>query len=90
MSDSLKVRVVSPKETIFEAEALSVSSKNSTGKFDILPQHANFVTLIQNEPINIVKVDKTKVVLQFPQAICHVSADLVNIYTQIAGVTEED
>ncbi len=47
----LKVKILSPTQTIFEGEAVSLSSVNSSGKFDILPFHANFITLVQNQPL---------------------------------------
>ena len=55
--NALNVKILSPTQTIFEGEALSVSSVNSTGKFDILPYHANFITLIQKNPV-ILRVRK--------------------------------
>lgn len=60
-SNTLKVKILSPIQTIFDGEALSVSSTNSTGNFDILPFHANFITLVQKNPIILrVKSDKEK------------------------------
>lgn len=56
-TNALKVKILSPTQTIYEGEALSVSSTNSTGKFDILPYHANFITLIQKNPV-ILRVKK--------------------------------
>ena len=53
----LNVKIISPTQTIFQGEAYSVSSANSTGKFDILPYHANFITMIQKTPI-ILRVKK--------------------------------
>lgn len=49
--NSLTVKILSPTQTIFQGEVLSVSSVNSTGKFDILPYHANFITLVQKNPL---------------------------------------
>ncbi|HLC88193.1 MAG TPA: hypothetical protein VJG66_04030 [Patescibacteria group bacterium] len=49
--DTLNVKILSPTQTIFEGEAVSVSSVNTEGKFDILPYHANFITLVQKKPI---------------------------------------
>lgn len=51
VSTTLNVKILSPTQTIFEGEALSVSSVNSAGKFDILPYHANFITLVQKSPV---------------------------------------
>jgi hypothetical protein len=53
----LKVKILSPTQTIYDGEAVSVSSVNSMGKFDILPYHANFITLVQKNPV-ILRVKK--------------------------------
>jgi hypothetical protein len=49
--NTLNVKIISPTQTIFDGEAFSISSVNSLGKFDILPYHANFITLVQKAPI---------------------------------------
>lgn len=81
-SQTLYVRVLSPKEDIFAGNAGSVSSTNSKGPFDVLPQHANFITLVQN-PILIRKTNKEVLTFNFPLAIIHVKDNKVNIYTEI-------
>jgi len=81
----LKVRILSPQQLIFQGEALSVSSVNSEGKFDILPMHANFITMVKGAPIRIIPADKKApaVTYTFPLAIIYNFANLVNIYTGI-------
>jgi len=49
--NTLTVKIISPTQTLYDGEAYSVSSVNSLGKFDILPMHANFITLVQKQPI---------------------------------------
>lgn len=79
----LTVRIISPKETIFYGPALSVSSTNSLGKFDILPEHANFITITQNQPISINQPSKRPLTFNFPIAIIYTYKNAVNIYTDI-------
>lgn len=79
----LKVKIISPRKDYFDGLALSVSSENPMGKFDILPKHANFITMIKNAPITIRKEDKEKVVFNFPMAIIYTSSNNVKIYTDI-------
>ncbi|MBI4036685.1 hypothetical protein HY386_02305 [Candidatus Daviesbacteria bacterium] len=79
----LKVRILSPKEVLFEGEALSVSSRNVSGKFDILPEHANFMTLVENSPLIIQKSDQQRVTFNLTLALIYTSKDQVNIYTDI-------
>lgn len=58
--NTLTVKILSPTQTIFDGEAYSISSVNSLGKFDILPFHANFITLVQKSPI-VLRVRKKDV-----------------------------
>lgn len=79
----LNVRILTPKQTLFEGEALSVSSKNSSGKFDILPQHANFLTLVENQLLTVIKQNKEKLTLNLVAGVIYVESNQVHIYTDI-------
>lgn len=83
MDQKLTVRVISPKEILFSGEALSVSSKNSKGNFDILPYHARFISFIENQPIIINTIDNQKKTFKFPFAIISHQDNKVDIYTEI-------
>lgn len=85
--DELHVKISSPEKEFFNGVAYSVSSVNSTGKFDILPGHANFITVIENSPI-ILRQKQTglpagRQEYTFPVAILSVANNQVNIYTNI-------
>lgn len=62
----LQVKIISPTQTIFDGEAYSISSVNSLGKFDILPFHANFITLVQKAPITL-RVSRKSTTIQAPK-----------------------
>jgi|GEM_PF-821622 F0F1-type ATP synthase epsilon subunit len=47
--DVFSLKIFSPLEDFFAGDVTSLSSVNSKGPFDILPFHADFVTLINNE-----------------------------------------
>lgn len=78
---TLRVRIVSPQELMLDIQASSVSSKNLQGNFDILPQHANFITLIENQPIVIGVKRQKPLTFKFPIAIILATENRVNIYT---------
>lgn len=78
----LQVKVLSPKDTLYDGPALAVSSKNTSGKFDMLPEHANFVTFIENDPITITTPENKKLTFKFPMGIIYITKDNVTIYTQ--------
>jgi F0F1-type ATP synthase epsilon subunit len=86
MNQTLNVRIISPKATLFKGPALSISSSNSAGKFDILPSHANFITLIENHEIKIRQTDGQPLSFNFPIAIIYSQNNNVNIYTDIQKV----
>jgi F0F1-type ATP synthase epsilon subunit len=41
-----KVKILSPYQTYYEGEAVSLSAANRTGPFDILAGHINFFSLL--------------------------------------------
>lgn len=80
---SLHVRVLSPQKLLLETMADSVSSKNLQGNFDILPQHTNFITMIENTPVVVRVANQKPISLTFPLAIILVMENNVSIYTYI-------
>lgn len=81
--DQLRVRVSRATERIWEGDALSVSSTNSHGAFDVLPQHANFVTLIKNADVLVEDARGGKHTFTFRQCVLHVHMNTVNVYADI-------
>ena len=79
----LNVRVMSSTGVLFNDKVCSLSSQNSKGKFDVLPQHANFITLVENRPIVVVRKGGEKVKWEYRLAVIHVIEDSVNIYVQL-------
>jgi len=67
------------KEVFFEGKAKSVSSENKLGKFDVLPEHANFVSLIFNE-VTIITEKGEKINYKFKRGVLKVSENKVRIF----------
>ena len=76
----MTVEIDSPEKQIWQGTALSVTSENSAGLFDILPMHANFITIIEKKPIKIKTAGKIEE-FNFDNAIIYVSKNKVLIYT---------
>lgn len=79
----LHLKVLSPRKEFFNGLALSVSSINSSGKFDVLSEHGNMVTLIQNSPIAIRLLNRKTITFAFPLAVVYVRKNFVTIFTDI-------
>jgi len=82
MSDLLKVRINSPEKVIWEGEAASVSSVNTDGPFDILPMHANFITILEKREI-IVRSPSGEKKYTFDASVIYTHSNNVYIYTNI-------
>jgi len=78
----LQVKISNPDKVVWKGEAYSVSSINSKGPFDILPMHANFVTVIDNKPIKIRIKGKT-LEYTYPQSVLYTHNNTVLIYTNL-------
>ena len=78
----LNITINSPEKIIWEGRASSVSSENSAGKFDVLPGHANFVTMIEGKPI-VVRQGAQEEKFDYPNALFSVNHGDVIIYADI-------
>ena len=81
MDKILKVRINSPEKVVWEGEALWVSSVNTKGPFDILPLHANFITIIQKQTIRIKLASGEVQEYAFPNGVIYTHSNRVFIYT---------
>lgn len=75
----LTVTINSPERIIWHGKADSVSSQNSQGPFDILSQHANFITIINGRPI-VVRVGKRIHTFEFKRSVIYSQNDYVSCY----------
>ena len=76
---TIMVDIRNRKEQFFRGEAKTVSSVNETGEFDVLPEHANFVTLIRAYVI----VDKdltTEKKFEIDSGVLAAKTDSVDVY----------
>jgi F0F1-type ATP synthase epsilon subunit len=80
MKDVLTVSINSPDKVIWEGRALSVSSTNSAGNFDVLPHHANFITIIENQPL-VVQTGTKALRFTFPVCLMYARDNYVYAYT---------
>lgn len=63
----------------FVGKALAVSSENRLGKFDILPQHINFITLIFKK-VSILTLEKEKIEFTFEKGVLVARENEVKIF----------
>lgn len=66
----------------FHGKAYSVTAENNLGPFDILPLHANLISLIQKR-ILVKTKDGRKVNYQFRNGVMEVSGNVVKVFLGI-------
>ena len=81
---SLPVRIQTPDSLVWEGSALAITATNSAGTFDILPQHANMITIIEKQPIEIVTSTGNRKFV-FEKAVLAVKDNSVSIYANISA-----
>ncbi|HSX44118.1 MAG TPA: hypothetical protein VLE69_02365 [Candidatus Saccharimonadales bacterium] len=81
-AQTMHVKVYSPFKVYFDGMAFSISAVNDTGPFDILPQHHNFMTLLNPCEVAI-RTERSLEKLQINKGIMHVKADRVIVFLDV-------
>jgi F0F1-type ATP synthase epsilon subunit len=68
--------------TIFFGEVISLTSFNEKGKFDVLPKHANFISLI-NKSIDLKLRNGKNKYIEIENGVIKVENNKVDIYLGI-------
>jgi F0F1-type ATP synthase epsilon subunit len=81
----MHIKVYSPFKTYFDEDGYSISGKNSTGPFDILPHHHNFMSLLGACELTIrpVNTPPEEQRIRISGGLMHVKADQVTVFLDI-------
>lgn len=79
----LNVQARSPFQVYLQGEALVVTASNTVGKFDILPGHANFFTVINPDSEVIIGTEDEDTRIQVSNGIVSVKDDEVLLFLDI-------
>ena len=79
---SMHVKLYSPYKVYFDDQAQSISAVNATGTFDILPQHHNFMTLLDPCDV-IIRTRGEERKIRISRAVMHVKANQVIIFLDV-------
>ena len=81
-AEKIHVMVRNRTQVIFNDEVKSLTSKNDTGTFDILPEHANFISLISGSLI-LRKLDGQNQEIPLRNGIIKVKDDAIYCYIDL-------
>ncbi len=80
---SMRIKVHSPFREYFVGQAFSISAENTTGPFDILPKHHNFISLLSPCDLAIRSVKAGDQKISISGGIMHVKADSVTVFLDV-------
>jgi F0F1-type ATP synthase epsilon subunit len=81
---TVHIKVYSPFKTYYDEDSLSISAVNSTGPFDILPHHHNFITLLNAGELVVRPVSGQKEQrIRISGGLMHVKADKITIFLDV-------
>ena len=82
-ASSMHVKVYAPFKVYFDGQAKSMTAANRVGPFDVLPQHHNFISLLESGDI-VVRMDgRDDFQMHINRGIMHVKADIVRVFLDI-------
>lgn len=78
----IHIRVRDRVKVIYEQDARAITTYNETGLFDILPQHTNFISLIQKAVI-VHTLDNQKATIPINNGIMKVKDNSIRCYVNL-------
>lgn len=85
INETFHLTVRSREGKLYEAEVSSLTSYNEQGKFDVLGQHANFISLITRE-LAIRELDGNDKTINLDNALLRVRENRVEVYVGVEGL----
>jgi F0F1-type ATP synthase epsilon subunit len=79
-SDSMTVKVYAPFKVYFDGPASSLTAVNRVGQFDILPNHHNFISLLEPGDVTVRAPSQPDFKLPINRGVIHVKADEVKVF----------
>lgn len=85
----LDVEIRSPDKTLYKGPAIAVSSRNEVGPFDVLPQHENFISII-NGKITVWIHKNEKQEIENVSAIMKAKSNKINVFLGVEALNQEE
>lgn len=82
MPQTIHTKIMSPIAMVWDTQAIAITAENSEGVFDILPDHARFMSLINNTPVTIVISSAESRTFTFENAVLFFADNAATIYVQ--------
>jgi F0F1-type ATP synthase epsilon subunit len=82
-ASNMRVKVYAPFKVYFDGQAKSMTATNRIGPFDVLPQHHNFISLLEPGEVIVRMEGKDDFKMHINRGIMHVKADIIRVFLDI-------
>lgn len=79
----MHVKIYAPFKIYYDDTASSVTALNRVGPFDILPNHHNFISLLEPGDITVRVDGKPDFKMTVNRGVVHVKADEVKVFLDV-------
>lgn len=80
---SMNVKVYSPSRVYYDGLAFSVTAKNATGEFDVLPKHHRFISLLDACDLIVRTTEEGNRKIAISGGLMHVKEDRIIVFLDI-------
>ncbi len=81
---TFSLNVITPENTIYSAEVVTMTAHGSDGYLGILPQHAPLITTLEPGPLNITEPGENKVMFSLGKGFMEVRENKVVVLADTA------
>ncbi len=89
MEETFSVRILGPHEVVWEGQVTALEATNVEGLFSILPDHAQFMTILSPEPIQLFLPSGETLSYTFPNAVLVFADNAAKVFTQPPPTTSK-
>lgn len=79
----LLAKIYTPFKVFYEDDAKSITAVNETGKFDVLPGHHNFITMLVPCDVNVVTKTGEQKVIPISRGLMHIKDNKMIIFLDV-------
>lgn len=85
LNKSLSITIFGPDKVLYQGNIKALTSVNDAGRFDVLPLHSNFISIIRDFLILHESDNKNKE-MKFREGVLKVFGDDISIFLGIEGL----
>ena len=89
MTDSLRLKVVTPRGSLLDEQVISLSARSPVGEFCLLPEHRSIMSALSPGTMTVEQPDGGKTLYAVDRGFLEAGGDHVNVITERCIAAED-